>query len=671
MKITISTLLESLNHLSKIVDGEVPSADSVDIENTFRIIHTYLSDLHTRGGGWEDPDVQRGMQSIMLLAAEAAHALDRHGALSSTVADMEEYKKLQNFYVTGLAQRLKEEIDEQEPVESQGAEKPLEKIRDVRADRSYELFYIKNEKGGAYFRKDLAKHVRLLGDFEEVVIAMGAEDPLTRLNVLVDRDIHQAAQEILHLAKAHIDAFYRVAMASKQTHECVSALNKALMALMLSANPMNLAQNTSGKNCTDYYADFHLYLRLALLSKEYKVALTSSLKKGDSFSHVLLSLSHALCCFFFTRVSTHQEAVAWIHRMLQKDPDMQMWTSASHCIWDRIEKEDASMQKLLEQYPNVPILKTAEMFNNKEQLTGFDPLSKGSFPCQLFDFKYHGMDISCIRLPSPTYQLSIDEGHIVEEFHGLLRYFETQSIPKRHLCIHLEDRLSWREHTRSILIENLSTVYPETFYVITLPRSTPFYLHSEEYAQVHDASMFMQQLIDQVTSEEVCGFYFSKNINKKSMFAYAKSIVHGIHDAVFNGKKVLTPHNRSDFIEIFYLLLTLNAIDLVKPDVLSFSCKDGIDTASVSAATLYAVLKILRDKEAIAWSEEERDMMLWLLHIPALSERGRTVNTQDLHGQIHALSALESAMSADGKAFFNTLFPEETAPKKKKKNLSK
>ncbi len=673
MKIKVSELLDCVDSLSSIVDGEARVADSREIERTFRVIHDYLHELHEKGGGaWADPEVQKGMQSIMVLAAEAAYMLDKQGSLGFSVAEMEAYQKLQNFYVTGLAHRLKEEIfvEEVESFSDEVGKQPIEKISDVRADKNYELFYITREDGSPYFRKDLIKHVRLLGDFEEIILAMGADDPFSRLKMLRDRDIHQSAQEILRLARPHIDAFYKVAMHHKDSRPFVASLNKALMALMLSGNPINLVQNTSGKNCIDYYADFHAYLRAALVSDEYKQALLAPSKQMDSFSHILLGLSHSLACFFFTRVSTSQEAIGWIHRMLYREGGQTILVSTSHSVWDQIEQQDAHMRKLFQHHPNGPLLRAAHMIKKQEELTGFDPLKQGAFPHQLFDFTYNGREMTCMRLPCPTRQMSIEEGHVVEEFEGLLHYFQGQITPQKHLCIHLEDRTSWREHTRSVLIETLSSTHEEIFYVITLPRSTTFYLQEGVYADVHDAKIFMKQMEEQVRSEEACGFYFSKNIDKKTLFSYAQAVIGSIFQSVFGGKNVLTKQNRSDFIEIFYQLLTFKLLDMIKPDVVSFTCKDAIDTGSVAAAGFYAMLKIMRDREAVTWSQEERDMMLWILQTPALLERGRTVEKETLHRQLHALGTFEAEMLAGRERFFEEMFPrsgEASSSKKRKR----
>ena len=71
----------------------------------------------------------------------------------------------------------------------------------------------------------------------------------------------------------------------------VAAINKAVMALMLSANTRNLMQNTMGKSSVSYFADFHRYLRDGLSSQEYRKFLSQPLDNKEKFFHTLLNLS--------------------------------------------------------------------------------------------------------------------------------------------------------------------------------------------------------------------------------------------------------------------------------------------------------------------------------------------------------------------------------------------
>ena len=68
-----------------------------------------------------------------------------------------------------------------------------------------------------------------------------------------------------------------------------------------------------------------------------------------------------------------------------------------------------------------------------------------------------------------------------------------------------------------------------------------------------------------------------------------------IHTLFFGGKKMLTHRNRLDFIEIFYILLTLKLIEESSPDSMSFTCKDALDTGIVHSAELFAFLRLLND----------------------------------------------------------------------------
>ena len=117
-----------------------------------------------------------------------------------------------------------------------------------------------------------------------------------------------------------------------------------------------------------------------------------------------------------------------------------------------------------------------------------------------------------------------------------------------------------------------------------------------------------------------------------------------IHTVFFGGKERLLHKNRLDFIEVFYLLLTLKWVEESRPDTLSFSCKDGVDIGACCSAELFAFLRMMNDPSP--WSKQERDFLLWMVYAPALTLRNRAVDFKRLERMIDALSLIGAELEA-------------------------
>ncbi len=673
------TVMEAVDYLSSMaeidlhesggdrwLDRDLAEQNREVIKETFRVLHHYLRHLYEKNRDQlKDLDTQKGIQAIMVLAGEAAQKLDTFTSLfkgkegTGSVTKLPDYQQLQKFYLTAIVQKFRETVPIEEdwqaewnPDEAEALDKEKQGLKDletVRSDREYELFFIKKEDSRPYFDSNLLRHIRLLGDFDESLIDPTGEDPFLRVKIIQDRDVHSSAKEILKLARPYIDEFYKEAMHYKGMH-FVSVLNKVLMALMLCANGRNLMQNTNGKSCILYYADFHSYLRAALASSEYKKFVSSSNGQAGKFAHVLINLSHALCCFFFTRISMHKEAVELIHRLIARGAGSAPALSKTHSIWDHLLEDDERIRRLLKHYPNGPLLKALDALNEGDQLKGFDPINQGNLPHQLFNFSYEDQHVTCLRLPCPTFQEYIQKSQAIDEFRGLLRYMGSELNAQKHLLINLQDRTSWQEHMRCSSMEKLQkeAEFVKTLYVVTLPKNTEFYLQSTSYENLHQSDLFIQQFQEQIASGEVCGFYFPPTLKMQELKSFTARAMSLIHRHFFSGKNTLTRKNRLDFIEIFYHFLILELIDLLKPDSISFTCKDAIDQGVAASAGFYAFLKILSGLRT--WSKEDRDFLLWMLYTPALTIRERAIDLQKLHRLIQAMATFQAEVEAQHKA---------------------
>lgn len=655
-----------------------------EVKETFRVLHKYLEHVyHDERSRLKDPETQKGIQAIMVLAGEAASKVDKYTDIfegargKEKVSELKEYQDLQKFYLSRIIKRFQETLAEEEEWQSEwGAQEEdildierrgLKDIETVRRDLEYELFYLRKEDGRLYFNKNLLRHIRLVGDFDEAVSVVEEGDPFLKVQILHDHEINAAAREILDSIAPFVDRFYKEALSHKEK-PFVNWLNQAIMALMLAANARNSIQATTGKTCLLYFCDFHTFLRQAVLSDEYQRYILADPAEMDPFHFSLLNLSHSLCMHFFFRVVNPKECIDFIYKLIGKGKGKDARLDSSKFFSELLD-EDERLREVIDQFPNGPILKTLDVLKQKAEEKAFDPLVQENFPHQLYNFKVHTHHITCIHLPTPVHQEVINNVQIVEEFKGLLRSMSREMGGKKFLMINLQDRTTWKEHARCIALENLQkeAEFARTFYVVTLPKNTDFYLQTSSYLKFDNAQDFKSQLLLQIKSGPDCGFFFPQKIKDKDINAFSEQCVDSIHKVFFENKESLTRTHRLDFIEIFYLMLIYKILEWIEPDALSFSCKDGIDVGAATAAGFFLFVRLFSEDPKLKKSTIET--VLWMLHAPALLVRERCGNIQRFHRMISSLSHIDATLQKrrktvlkELKVSFNELnLPEEGA----------
>jgi hypothetical protein len=651
------SVLEAVDNLSNLAEldveqkGETPWLDpkqaeqnQAKIKETFSILNDYLQHLYQKERTQlNDPHTQRGIRAMMQLADEAVDKVGKYTDIFKESVSKEEpipeFQQLQQFYLSKIVTTAKKEKPEEawekeaEKKEEAAAldieRQALKDLESVRSDHEYELFYINKEDGMPFFNPNLLRHIRMVGNFDESLAPEDAESPLERLDVVLDRDFHTSAKEILKDAGHQLEEFYKDALKYKES-EAVASLNKAVMALMLAANPRNLIHNNPGKHCDGYFIDFQTYLRETLQADDYRKFLATSPDSLDPFFRSFLKVAHLLCGLLFLRVGAHADILGFLQKLVEKEKGLPSF-------WETLMRIDHAIRSELKRFPSGPLLKILEAFREEREKEGFDPILQKNPPSQLFAISSDNMHMTFLHLPCPVHQEFIDKAEVVGEFKGFLRYMGG----KKHLLVNLQDRTSWKEHNRSLRIEELpkEAEFGTNLIVMTLAKNTEFYHQSQDYAAVDDAKAFCAQLKEQVESGEQCGFYFPSHFQSEKI---AAPIIDMVHDRFFEKKPVLTRRERLDFIEIFYFFLLLRILDKEQPDSASFTCKDAIDTGAAQSAAFYGFARMLsRDTP---WSEEDKNFFLFSLYAPALLVRHRPIDSQRLLRTVSALGHFESAL---------------------------
>lgn len=646
------------------------------VKGTFKTVHKYLEHVYTKDRAQlKDRDTQRGIKAIMVLADEAADKLDKcttlfkHTYKEGKVSEIKEYKDLKNYFKKNILKRFEEVLaseaqweeewaveDEKIDIEKQG----LKDLDMVKRDKQYELFYIRKDDGKPFFNRNLLRHIKLVSDFDEIIMGFEGEDPLLRINILIDHEAQMIAEEIRDSARNELSDFYADAMHHKEV-PIVGAVLKMTMSLMLACNPHNLQENTMGKVCTRYLKDFHKFLREILASPDYQSLISFADEETDQLTKAIIHLIHALSFAFFTHSGKKQEMLDYLNDLIKRAWDGSPPARAKGVTTDNFMSEifdlHDSVTEMLKKFPSGPLFKTLDIFQDRNEKEGFDPINQGNPPYYLYTFSSSAFDASCLKMPCPTFHTHVNKAEVLDEFKGFLRHFESKKELNKHLHFNLQDSTTWEEHARCDVLEKLQrkAEFSNQFVLVTLPKKNDFYFQAEEYLKVDRTEDFLKLLEDQFKSGHECGYFFSKQIDESKLITYVKKIIPFIHVHFFKGKVKLPRKERLDFIEIFYLFLELKILEMVQPDTFTFSCKDGIDVGATSSASFFAFIKLLGKHEK--WTQEEQDHLLWVLCGPALTVRERLVDYQRFSRMASALSILSMYLIRDHDKIMKELQP--------------
>ncbi|MCY3974408.1 MAG: hypothetical protein OXF02_02550 [Simkaniaceae bacterium] len=649
------------------------------VRGSFKTIHKYLRNVYGQGKEHlKNPEMRRGVKAIMVLAGEAADKLDKYTTLfqhtykEGKIHDIREYNDLKKFYVDKIVKRFREVLESEEEWEKEwGGEETtvnierlgLKDLETVKRDGKYELFYIKKDNGQPFFNRNLLRHIKLVSDFDEIVSVSAEEDPLLHINILVDKEAEGIAGEIRKKVMPELRTFYKHA---KGCHDVfvIRSINKAVMALSLAADPDRFRSKSGGKTSTRYLYDFQLFLREVLLSPAYLRLVEQSPEETDTLSKSFLELAHAFCFALLTRVGEKTACIAYIERLIKRGYGRQKATRgktiAPVTFWNDLLDSHESVTRVLRKYPGGPLFKTLDVFHNKDSDSGFDPLYQGNRPSVQFTMQCHlsddALSMQCVRLPCPTIHKFIGKAEVIGEFKGYLRRLIAEKGGP-HLLFNLQDRISWEEQARCQALEEYAkrAEFTDRFILVTLPKRSDFYFQNDVYREMDRADEFLRVVKQRIIKNEGSGFFFSRKIPAKKLNVFIDQLLPIIHKKVFHSRKILTYHDRLNFIEILYQFLMLKVIDLVKPSYFSFTCKDAVDIGPVTGAGFYAMLKMMSGH--VEYEKEEREHLLWMLHAPSLLLRERLVDYGKLNRMISAISCLHEGIHKDKRNFFKEIAP--------------
>jgi hypothetical protein len=598
----------------------------------------------------------------MSLVGEAAKKLDRYTALfhkqrGKSATESQEYKRLQQFYQSRLAHQIDDSIlgkwilalaqqtapkvlpkligPEQQPSQLEHVYVDLEAVK---KDLEYELFFVRKSNGTRFFHPRLLRNLKLTCDFAN---RGEGNDLLIDLSLWQDRYFQGAALEILHAVKVRLDQFYKRALKCKES-ELVMMINKAIMSLMLASYPENRIKDLPGKSCKDYFIDFLGFLTELLTSHDYHKIITYPPKQAGEWRFVLLSLSHALCRSLYTNVHRFQAFLPELQQLIlhahhDKEAKNQTKTNSKADISEGMAKDYSAMSKIVKRHPSGSMGKILDAIDRGTR--SFDPVSQGNIPNYLFTITVGERRISNLHIPTPTVQEYINKVSVLDQFRSFLRSYAETYPHGKHLLINLQDRTAWREHQRCSALEGLLTHgdFQSTLTVTTLAKETEFYEQLPPYDKEHEASLFIHHFLDQLEGES-SGYFFMPMHRNEIIHDFAPKAMKLIHKVFFGGRNILPQTSRLDFIEIFDLFLILKIIDCVRPDSISLTCKDGVDTSSGCNILLYSLIKMIQGDPITA---ADREYITMQLFAPAILIRERLMVQNRFQRTLSAIKAIE------------------------------
>lgn len=643
------------------------------IKETFRSVHVYLQSFYQRTKKKGDTrQVVEGINTIMVLVGEAAKKMDRFGSLfKQRVTDFEEYRQLQHFYRNHVIKEsfkefaeaplalskeeelkqeedeLKELLGEAEAIEEIGGVHILNDLDVIKRDHLYELFYLKNEAGHRFYTYELARNIKLACDFGEFSKEYFGDDPLLQIKNWEDKGLHLLAIRLLKACRPQMNAFYKEAMRYKDM-ELVALLHKALMSLMLAANPRNLIRQFSLKGCYRYFNDFLFFLRSAINNREFQKFLVYSVPTGKPIFQNLYDLVHLLCHHLYTIGPDREELKQALKHLVER-----IEPKKGKTLSEVLHHSNHALADALKKHPSGPLFKALDIVREEEEEQFFDPLMQGNIPGKGWALQKKGNQIFFIRMPCPIIQELVNKAYVIEEYKAFLRGLTSD---ERLLVINFQDRTSWKEHARSIAIEEIGhqAEFSGGLSVVTIAKDTDFYNQTGAYQELNGANEFIHQFTEHL-SDVNTGYAFTADLKKELFPTFVGGLLKLIHETFFGNRKTLSFVERLDFIELAYYFIVLKLIELTHPSHVAFTSKDGLDIEGTSSVGLIALLSIAHHKR---WSNEEVEELNAILFGPTLMMRERVVHPERFD-RLHTMVRLLEGKNSDLKAFIG-LFKKET-----------
>jgi len=649
------------------------------VKSIFSVIFDYVEGFYKKESQYlQNQKTVEEIKNIMFLVAEAAKKLDYYTALQKngekgTITELEEYKRIQDFYRKKIDQRIDESVlgkwimGVAEATLLQDAladwkkrkvvaiQKTYVDLESIKSDHEYELLLIRKNDGAPFYSPQLIRNIKLVCDFGFLEQEVEQLDILKKIKFWREEAVCDSAADILHSIWDPIRIFYRFVNTGSED-VVVSALSKTVFALMMASNPNNQRRNLPAKSCSQYFSDFQLFLREVLSSREFQRILIYSSKEDNILEKTVLEIVEAICSTLFLNLHSLQKFSHRIDQILHRASvhaeSRNIKQKKEGVLSNRLLHDYSALLYALKYHANGPLERDLELIGSDDTV-GFDTLKQENLPNFWFDFYVGERQIKHLRFPCPILQERVDHADVSEEFKGFLFHLLRNAQKQNIIIFNLQDRLSWREIARSTLMERLqkSSLFSDILTVVTLDIDSDFYHQLGVYASLNNADSFMNEFYNCLNAPE--GAYFFPEKVRNILFPeFIKSALKAVHQLFFSQKGELTHQERLQFISFFHILLQRKIIDHFQPNYFSFACKDGVDSSSMCTANFF-IFNRLFNQEIL--SEAAQEYLNLLLYGAPLLIRERAMLPERFYRTLNVVEGIE----AQKKRLGFTKFTEE------------
>ncbi|MCL6756443.1 MAG: hypothetical protein M3A24_04755 [Candidatus Rhabdochlamydia oedothoracis] len=650
-----SEFIEAVNYLSHLIELKPFEKEAAmkhgfneqddllkreKVQQIFRTILNYLRKVYESDREYFHPQqMEKSVYAVMALADEAVKKWDRYTLLFKKTQDREsvqllkEYRDLKQFFKSKIVRFNKKALEvgvEEQRITNNGF--LIKDLETIRSDVDYELLLLRKEEGGYFAPSALLRHILLVGQSDELLLHSEYQELVSHLKATKDLQAHMIAQKMLKQSLSSIDDFFKQVKEFK-TEESVICMSKALIALMLAANPYNLMRNDADKVCEQYLVDFCVFLRQAI-----------SQPRSGLLTALIDPLYHKLSYLLFKQACNYEKALELIGRLIVMGHSRNELLSAQRIQLDSvILYQDIAIRAALKAYPSGPLMQALALVREQRLGQGLDLCTQKNWPIQIYTILMEQLKISCMKIASMTTQTTLTDVELIPEFIGFMQVLASKN--QKYLVVNLQNRASWQEKARCICLEKsqYKQEFSDHLSVITFDRDSNFYHQREGSSKASD---FLSKCAQEVLSGQEYGFYFPPTMNSSRLTFFVNKALLLIHELFFDGKEEFSHQDRLDYIEIFHFFLFLYIIDQLAPDILSFTCKDGVDTSSTFSAEVFAWLHVMNHPEGLPKSK--RDFLLYLIYAPAMTLRARSIDKDRIQRMASAMQVFVEKLNHNG-----------------------
>ena len=651
------------------------------VRQSYRVILRYLNHFYKQEyGRLVTHSSVEGIKTIMVLVGESAQKLDKYTKMfvstnARSVKESDEFRSLLTFYRKKIAPIAVQEslepwirlfpekvVGAVSPVRVEG-KKHLEHLffdlEAVKRDSDYELFSIRKENGSRFFDAELVRNMKLACNFEEPDAEKETMNPLEEITVWQDTSLRLLSQHLLRSNWNLIDLFIKKAIRFPE-YEPAQMLLRAIMALMLAAGQGSGAHLVNHKGSSAYFADFQHFYRSLLISSDYRKLEAYPIRDETSIDASLIELSDRLAKELF---SAHHQMTTDFDRFIGElilsgripaEADVR-----TEGLVTQLGIDFEAFSRACTRFSHFPLLLDLELMQNQD-LPGFDPLLQQSLPSVLFELHPAGKQVKLLRMPSPTYQMYTRKAHVTDEFTAFIRHLSRDTKRPLFLLLNFQDRANWREHARAHALEEWQEKggFAKNLLVVSMAKDGDLYNQTGPYSDMNRADAFIDSLVNQVHSH-TASCLLPKTMEQELGRPFLHALASAIHRLFFAEKNVLTRDQRLNFIEMLYLFLQLKIIEIVHPDFVGFTCKDGLDLSTMHSIWFFIALKLLNDR---SFSIEEEQYVRTLAFGVPFMHRGRSVLASRFTRTYSAAKAIASTIDGLGASAFKEHLLQELGP---------